>query len=56
MSYRTERAFAALIGYAPRRSPGQRIASAVVYILLGGLAVWAGAGIAVGIVHTLTGA
>ena len=47
--------FAAITGHLQRRPIGQRIASATVYTLLGGLAVWAGLATAVGIADTVTG-
>lgn len=54
MTYRTERAFAAITGYTPRRTLGQRITGVAVYTLLGGLAIWAAIGIVVGIINTVT--
>ena len=56
MTNRLDRAFSAITGWAPRRTLGQQIATATVYTLLDGLAVWAGAAIAVGIICTVTGA
>lgn len=56
MTYRTDRAFAALPGYTSRHTIGQRITSAIVYTLLAGLSIWAAVAIAVGIIRTISGA
>lgn len=56
MSHRTDKAFYAITGYTPRRTIGQRVVGLTVYTLLGGLAIWAALGIAVGIARTITGA
>lgn len=55
MNHHTNRAFASITGHRPRRSFAQRITAATVYTLLGGLAIWAGLAIGVGIIRTITG-